>query len=127
MAGYKGKVAQITGAVLDVEFPEGEIPEIYDALEIAVSGKTLIAETAQQIGDNTVRCIALDSTDGLVRGAEAVNSGGPISVPVGDGTLGRMFNALGRVIDGGEEVNGSERWPIHRHPPDYSEQSDAVE
>ncbi|MDR1515850.1 MAG: F0F1 ATP synthase subunit beta [Synergistaceae bacterium] len=130
MAGSKGKVTQITGAVLDVEFPEGEIPKIYDALEIAVLGKTLIAEAAQQIGDNVVRCIALDSTDGLVRGAEVTNSGGPISIPVGDCTLGRMFNALGRVIDGGEEVGGvesTERWSIHRDPPDYSEQADAVE
>ncbi|MDR1651108.1 MAG: F0F1 ATP synthase subunit beta, partial [Synergistaceae bacterium] len=125
----KGKVAQVMGAVLDVEFPEGELPEVYDALEIAVSGanKTLIAETAQQIGDNTVRCIALDSTDGLARGAEAVNSGGPISVPVGDDTLGRMFNALGRVIDGGEEVDSPAMWPIHRPPPDYSEQAGAIE
>ncbi|MDR1020551.1 MAG: F0F1 ATP synthase subunit beta [Synergistaceae bacterium] len=127
MPGSKGRVAQVTGAVLDVEFPDGEIPKIYDALEIAASGKTLIAETAQQLGDNVVRCIALDSTDGLVRGAEAVNSGGPISVPVGDGTLGRMFNALGRPIDGEGEVDSLERWPIHRQPPDYSEQADAVE
>ena len=95
-----GKVTQIVGAVIDAKFTEGKLPEIHDAITIATkSGDTLYAEVSQHLGDDTVRCIAMGPTDGLVRGMEAVGTGAPITVPVGEATLGRMFNVLGQPID----------------------------
>ena len=95
-----GKITQIIGAVLDIKFSEGGLPEINDAINIKTKdGKKLVVEVAQHLGDDTVRCIAMGSTDGLVRGMEAVSTGAPISVPVGEQTLGRIFNVLGEPID----------------------------
>ena len=126
-----GKVIQIMGAVLDARFPEGEIPALNNAIKIDNNGKTLIAEVAQQLGGSAVRCIAMDSTDGLVRGAKAENLGSPISVPVGESVLGRMYNVLGESIDGKEETEKAsaeqERWSIHRTAPGFSEQSSSTE
>jgi F-type H+-transporting ATPase subunit beta len=126
-----GKVTQIMGAVLDVRFSDGSVPALNNAIKInAKDDKTLIAEVAQQLGGGVVRCIAMDSTDGLVRGAQAEDLGAPISVPIGDSVLGRMFNVLGDAIDGGEnlkEREDQEKWPIHRKSPDFSEQSSSTE
>ena len=95
-----GKITQIIGAVLDIKFTQGQLPQINEAIKIALSsGNTLVVEVAQHLGDDTVRCIAMGSTDGLVRGMDAVATGAPISVPVGENTLGRMFNVLGDPID----------------------------
>ena len=99
-----GTVSQVIGPVLDVKFADGQLPNLLNALEVDNHGETIIAEVAQHIGDNTARCIAMSSTDGLVRGAKAVNTGGSICVPVGEETLGRMFNLLGQPIDNGEPV-----------------------
>ncbi len=118
----KGKVAQIIGTVIDIEFPQDELPALYNAVEIPMGDKTLIAEVQQHIGNNWVRCLAMDITDGLQRGAEVNDTGLPLSVPVGRPTLGRMFNVLGQPIDGGGEVNAPERWPIHRIAPPYMDQ-----
>ena len=104
-----GKVIQITGPVLDIQFADGELPALLNAIELDNHGKKLIVEVAQHIGDNVVRCIAMAATDGLVRGAEAVDTGGPITVPVGDECLGRVFNLLGQTIDGGEKLDAKER------------------
>ena len=94
-----GKVVQVMGPVLDIRFADGELPELLNAIELQNNGKPLIVEVAQHIGDNVVRCIAMAATDGLVRGAEAVDTGGPIKVPVGDACLGRVFNLLGEPVD----------------------------
>ena len=94
-----GKVVQVTGPVLDVRFKEGELPDLNHALEVKIGDHTMIAEVAQQIGDDVVRCVAMSSTDGLVRGTDAVDTGAPITVPVGDECLGRMFNLLGEPIE----------------------------
>ena len=119
-----GKITQIIGAVLDIKFPEGALPEINDAVEIhRTDGDTLVVEVAQHLGDNTVRCIAMGPTDGLVRGMEAVSEGAPIRVPVGEETLGRMFNVLGNPIDEKEAPAVKEYSPIHRKAPTFSEQS----
>ncbi|MDD6102322.1 MAG: F0F1 ATP synthase subunit beta [Clostridiales bacterium] len=123
-----GKITQIIGAVLDIKFPEGGLPEINDAIEITRSnGEILVAEVAQHLGDDTVKCIAMGSTDGLVRGMEAVATGGPIMVPVGVNTLGRMFNVLGRPIDEKEAPTDVEYLPIHRKAPSFAEQSTETE
>jgi F-type H+-transporting ATPase subunit beta len=122
-----GKVVAVKGAVVDVEFAPQELPEIYDAVEISRDGKKLVLETQQQIGDNTVRCLAMDSTDGLARGVEAVNTGAPITVPVGPATLGRIFNVLGEPVDGKGEVKATARHPIHRLAPPFDEQSTRAE
>ena len=99
----KGKITQIIGAVLDIKFPEGKLPSIYDAIHIPTSdGGTLVVEVAQHLGDDTVKCIAMGPTDGLVRGMEAISTGAPISVPVGEKTLGRIFNVIGQPIDNKE-------------------------
>ena len=103
-----GTVAQVIGPVLDVKFADGKLPNLLNALEIDHNGTKLIAEVAQHIGDNTARCIAMSSTDGLVRGEKALDTGKSISVPVGDVTLGRMFNLLGEPIDNGEPVKAEE-------------------
>jgi len=127
MSNNKGTVIQIMGPVLDIRFPEGQLPELLSAIEIPHGEQTVVAEVAQHIGDNVVRCIAMSSTDGLQRGIEAVDTGAPISVPVGENCLGRVFNLLGQTIDEGQQVTEGERWPIHRSAPDYDEQEPATE
>lgn len=127
MSKNKGTVTQIMGPVLDIRFPEGALPELLSAIEIPHNDSTVVAEVAQHIGDNVVRCIAMSSTDGLRRGTEAVDTGAPISVPVGENCLGRVFNLLGQTIDGKAPVADAERWPIHRSAPDYDEQEPATE
>lgn len=123
-----GKITQIISAVIDVKFAEGELPEINDAIEITREDKSkLVVEVAQHLGDDTVRCIALGPTDGLVRGMDAVSTGAPISVPVGEETLGRIFNVLGEPIDNGEAPKTSERMPIHRPAPTFEEQATSSE
>ena len=124
----KGRVVQIQGGVVDCEFPPGELPEIYDALEIpGESDQTLVLEVQRHLGDWKVRTVAMDTTDGLRRGMPVLATGGPITVPVGDATLGRVFNVLGEPIDHKEELEGSERYPIHRPAPSFEEQSRRVE
>ena len=123
-----GKITQIIGAVLDVKFMEGHLPEINDAIEIQrKDGETLTVEVSQHLGDDTVRCIAMGPTDGLVRGMDAVATGGPISVPVGEATLGRMFNVLGEPIDEVEAPKNVEYMPIHRKAPAFEEQATSTE
>ena len=127
MANHKGIVAQVMGPVVDVRFEEGELPPIYNALTMPVGERTLTVEVAQHIGDNTARCIAMASTDGLKRGTEATDTLHTISVPVGKQTLGRIFNVLGEVVDEGEDVKDCERWNIHRPAPAYSELATSTE
>ena len=122
-----GKVIQATGPVLDIRFPEGELPALLNAIEIDNHGEKLIVEVAQQTGDHTVRCIAMKSTDGLVRGTDAVDTGKPITVPVGEACLGRVFNLLGETVDDQGSVTTEEQWPIHREAPAYEEQVPATE
>ncbi len=122
-----GAVFQIMGPVLDIRFPDGNLPELLAAVEIPHGDHTIVAEVAQHIGDNVVRCIAMSSTDGLQRGAEAIDTGASISVPVGETCLGRVFNLLGQPIDEAGEVYAAERWPIHRPAPAYDEQEPATE
>jgi len=123
-----GKITQIIGAVLDIKFEEGKLPEIYDAVKIKKNdGDTLVVEVAQHLGDDTIRCIAMGPTDGLVRGMEAEGTGAPISVPVGENTLGRMFNVLGNPIDEKEQPKDVEYFPIHRKAPAFEEQSTLTE
>ena len=122
-----GKVIQVTGPVLDIRFPEGELPALLNAIEIDNHGEKLIVEVAQQTGDHTVRCIAMKSTDGLVRGTDAVDTGKPITVPVGEACLGRVFNLLGETVDDQGSVTTEEQWPIHREAPAYEEQVPATE
>ncbi len=116
-----GKVSQVMGPVVDVRFDDGGLPSINNALIIPIGEKKLTVEVAQHIGDNTVRCIAMSSTDGLKRGTPVTDTGKSISVPVGRETLGRIFNVLGETVDNGDEVNTKERWDIHRPAPDYNE------
>ena len=122
-----GKIVQVTGPVLDIRFGHDELPALQSAIEIDNKGALLVAEVAQQIGDNTVRCIAMSSTDGLVRGMDAVDTGAPISVPVGEECLGRVFNLLGQPIDNKPAPENVERWSIHRPAPAYEEQTPATE
>ena len=123
----KGKVAQVMGPVVDVRFEEGKLPSINNALKIDMGKRVLTVEVAQHIGDNTARCIAMSSTDGLKRGATAVDTGMPISVPVGKKTLGRIFNVLGDPVDNGPSLDKEERWDIHRSAPDYEQLSTSTE
>ncbi len=122
-----GKVVQIIGPVVDVQFEEGELPNLLNAIQIDLNGKPLIVEVAQHIGDDTVRCVAMSSTDGLVRGVEAIDTGKEISVPVGNETLGRIFNVLGEAVDNKPQPETKERWPIHRPAPLYEEQETGTE
>ena len=118
-----GSVRQVIGTVIDVEFPSGDLPEIFNAVSVTTSDGTIVAEVQLHLGNNWVRCLALDSTDGLARGAAVEDTGAPISVPVGPSTLGRIFNVIGEPIDPGEPIpDDVERWPIHRSPPSYAEQ-----
>ncbi len=122
-----GTVIQVTGPVLDIRFADGQLPDLLNAIEIDNQGKKLVVEVAQLIGDNVARCIAMSSTDGLVRGAKAVDTGGPITVPVGEGCLGRVFNLLGEPVDDKPAPEVTERWPIHRDPPAFDEQQSETE
>ncbi|MDX6495388.1 MAG: F-type H+/Na+-transporting ATPase subunit beta, partial [Gaiellales bacterium] len=126
-----GKIVEIKGVVIDAEF-EGQLPKIYSALEISVpaaegGSTTLVAEVQQHLGDNRVRAIAMDATDGLARGLSVTDTGAPISVPVGEVTLGRIFNVLGEPVDHGEPIPAGERWEIHRDPPRFEDLSPTVE
>ena len=116
-----GRVVRVTGPVVDVEFPRDAMPDLFNALKVDVDlaelSKTLTLEVAQHLGENVVRTISMAPTDGLVRGAQVADTGGPITVPVGEITLGRIFNVLGEVIDEGEPIEVKERWPIHRPAP----------
>jgi len=118
----KGIITQIIGPVLDIKFDAENMPALRNAIEIEVDGRKIVAEVAQHIGDDIVRCIAMSSTDGLERGTEALDTGGPITVPVGEETLGRLFNLLGETIDNKGPVNSKERFPIHRKAPTFEEQ-----
>jgi F-type H+-transporting ATPase subunit beta len=122
-----GTVVQIIGPVLDIKFPNGKLPNLLNAITIEHNGNKVVVEVAQHIGDDIVRCIAMSSTDGLVRGIEAVDTGTGITVPVGENTLGRVFNLLGEPIDNMPAPETSERWPIHRKPPAYDEQESTTE
>ena len=124
---HVGEVVQITGPVLDIRFAQDELPALLNAIEIDNHGTRLTAEVAQQIGDNTVRCIAMNSTDGLVRGTKAVDTGGPITVPVGYECLGRVFNLLGDPVDNLPAPEAKERWSIHRPAPSYEDQMPATQ
>jgi len=122
-----GTVVQILGPVLDVQFADGALPNLLNAIEIHVGERKLVCEVAQHIGDNVARCVAMGSTDGLQRGVEAVDTGGPITVPVGEECLGRVFNLLGEPVDDMPAPPAKERWPIHRPAPSYDEQGGATE
>lgn len=124
---HKGKVVQVTGPVLDIRFAEGELPDLNNAIEIGLGDHKLVAEVAQQIGDDVVRCIAMSSTDGLARGVEAVDTGASISVPVGEECLGRVFNLLGEPVDNKPAPKTGERWNIHRPAPSFEDQVPATE
>ena len=127
MAQSVGKVVSIIGPVVDIRFGSENLPEILNAIEINYNDKKLIVEVAQHIGDNTVRCVAMSSTDGLVRGIEAVDTGAAISVPVGKATLGRIFNILGNAIDAKPDPENVEKWPIHRPAPAFEDQETSAE
>ena len=122
-----GKVVEIIGAVVDIKFGKDNLPNLLNAIEINFNDKVLVVEVAQHIGDDVVRCIAMSSTDGLVRGIDAVDTGKSISVPVGKQTLGRIFNLLGEPVDNKPAPQNCERWEIHREPPSYEEQTAASE
>ena len=122
-----GKVVQVIGPVLDIRFEDGHLPELLTAIEINNGDKLIVAEVAQHVGDNVVRCISMNATDGMVRGIEAVDTGSPITVPVGDQCLGRIFNLLGQAIDDQPTPENVERWPIHRQAPSYEEQETSTE
>lgn len=123
----KGKIVQVLGPVIDVEFRKNHLPRIADALEIQNNGKLCVAEVSQHIGNNTVRCILLSSSEGLYKDMEVSCEGKGIEVPVGEQTLGRLFNVLGQTIDDGPQLTGGEEWCIHRDPPAFEDQSPAVE
>ena len=128
MNQHIGSVVQVIGPVLDIRFEDGQLPNLLNAIELELNGKKLVAEVAQEIGDNVVRCIAMSSTDGLQRGAQAVDTGASITVPVGEGCLGRIFNLLGEPIDDQPMPKNVEaRWPIHREAPSYEEQETTTE
>ena len=123
----KGKIVQILGPVIDVEFETEQLPLIHDALTVVNKGKEVVMEVEQHMGNRTVRCILLAASEGLHKGMEVTATGGPIKVPVGKETLGRMFNVLGEAIDNGEPVETKEKWAIHREPPKFEDQSPVVE
>ncbi|MFI3202231.1 MAG: F0F1 ATP synthase subunit beta, partial [Eubacteriales bacterium] len=117
-ANNAGEITQIIGAVLDIKFAQGSLPEIYDAINITTQdGSILVVEVAQHLGDDTVRCISMGPTDGLVRGMKAIPTGKPIAVPVGENTLGRMFNVIGEPIDSKDAPSGVDYAPIHLSAP----------
>ena len=122
-----GKIVQVMGPVVDVEFPDNDLPYIKDALEVDNHGKKCVMEVAQHVGNNTVRCIMLSASEGLSRDMEVVATGSGIKVPVGNQTLGRLFNVLGETIDGKEDLSDTEHWVIHREPPTFENQSPVIE
>ena len=123
----KGRVVQVIGTVVDIEFPPDALPAINNAIEIPIDGDKIILETQQHVGNNWVRCLSMSPTDGLARGTEAVDTGAPIAVPVGRGTLGRLFNILGEPLDNLGPVKAEERWPIHRLAPSFREQESSTQ
>ena len=123
----EGKISQITGAVLDIEFAKDKLPNLYNAIDIPFKDGKVVAEVMQHTGDNIVRCVAMSSTDGLQRGMKAIDTGAPISAPVGEEVLGRVFNILGEAIDEKGEVKASEKWPIHRDAPKFVDQKPVTE
>ena len=126
--GDKGKVVQVIGTVVDVEFDQNQLPEIFHALELENEGERLVLEVEQHVGNSWARCLALGPTEGLSRGVEVLDTGAPVSVPVGKDSLGRLFNVIGDPIDDGEPINKEAiRWPIHRKAPDFDQQSGSVE
>ena len=127
MGKHIGTVIQVMGPVLDIRFADAQLPQLLNAIEVPNGENTIIAEVAQHLGDNVVRCIAMSSTDGLQRGVQATDTGAPISVPVGENCLGRVFNLLGEPIDEAGPVQAQETWPIHRSAPSYEEQESATE
>ena len=127
MAKNIGTVIQVIGPVLDIRFPEGSLPELLNAIEVPNGEATIVAEVAQHLGDNVVRAVAMSSTDGLQRGVPATDTGAPISVPVGEGCLGRMFNLLGQPIDEQPAPRAADHWPIHRPAPSYEDQASTTE
>ena len=122
-----GKVVQVIGPVLDIRFEDGHLPELLNAIEIQSGDRKIVAEVAQHIGDNVARCISMHATDGMVRGLDAVDTGSPITVPVGNECLGRIFNLLGQAIDEQPDPQTAERWPIHRPAPSYEDQESSAE
>ena len=122
-----GKVVQVIGTVVDVEFPQENLPEIYNALELEVNGEKLVLEVEQHVGNNWARCLALGATEGVSRGIEVKDTGAAVSVPVGEASLGRIFNVLGDALDDLGDVNAKERWPIHRPAPSFEQQSGSTE
>ncbi len=122
MAKARGKVVQVIGSVVDIEFPPEELPALFNAIEITSNGSKLVLEVQGHTGNNWVRCLSLMPTDGLQRGAEAIDTGAPITVPVGKPCLGRLFDVLGQPLDNLGEVKSKEQWPIHREPPAFEEQ-----
>jgi len=126
-AAATGSIQQVLGAVVDIQFSEGNVPQILNALHTENDGKTLVLEVAQHLGENVVRCIAMDSTDGLVRGAPVTDTGDAITVPVGEVTKGRIFDVIGNAIDEGKEVKAKTRWGIHRDAPEFVEQATETE
>jgi len=129
MQEQKGKIVSVIGPVVDVQFPEGQLPNVYDCLKVnnEYTGEELVLEVEQLIGDDTARCVAMDSTDGIKRGQEVINTQESIKVPVGEGTLGRMVNLLGKPIDERGELKGEDYWPIHRDSPTLNEQDTSIE
>ena len=122
-----GTITQVIGTVVDVQFPPEGMPSIYNALETSIEGQKLVLEVEQHVGNSRVRCLALGPTDGLSRGVEVQDTGRPIAVPVGDPTLGRLFNALGDTIDNLDEIQAGETWPIHRDTPSFEDQTTTTE
>lgn len=122
-----GNITQIIGTVVDVEFPPEDMPTIYNALHTQIDGKRLVLEVEQHVGNNWVRCLAMGPTEGLRRGVEVEDTGAPVTVPVGDPTLGRLFNCLGETLDDLEEVDAEFHWPIHRDPPSFEDQATEIE
>jgi F-type H+-transporting ATPase subunit beta len=123
----KGKVVQVIGTVVDIEFPPDELPALYNAVEIPRDGDKIVLEAQEHIGNNWVRCLALSPTDGLERGIEAIDTGTPLTVPVGKATLGRLFNVMGEAIDNLGPVDATEHWLIHRPPPSFEEQETSTQ
>ena len=127
MAKVKGKVAQVIGSVVDFEFPPDKMPALFNAIEVPKNGDKLVLEVQGHIGNNWVRCLSLQPTDGLARGVEAVDTGAPLMVPVGETCLGRLFNVMGQPLDNLGEVKGEDSWEIHRNPPSFDDQETTTE
>ena len=123
MPGKMGKVVQVIGPVIDIKFDSDSLPNLYNGIHINMGEHTLVAEVEQHVGDDIVRAIAMEATEGLKRGMEAIDTGKPISVPVGNEVLGRLFNVLGNPIDNAGEVNAKESYPIHRPAPSFKDQA----